>query len=124
MLNQIIKRGQVYNADLGKQGGSIQAGVRPVVIISNNLNNKFSPTVNVLPITSKTKNNIPVHVGIGITEGLPQLSTVLVEQMVTINKNQLTQCLGQCSMNKMHEIERAILIQNGIDINSHALTAV
>lgn len=119
MLNQIIKRGQIYQVDLGRQEGSIQAGTRPVVVVSNNLNNKFSPTVNVLPITSKTKNSIPVHVEIGITEGLPQLSTVLVEQMVTINKNQLTQCLGQCSMNKMHEIERAILIQNGIDLQAH-----
>lgn len=119
MLNQIIKRGEVYQANLGKQEGSIQAGVRPVVIVSNNLNNKFSPTVNILPITSKTKNNIPVHVEIGITEGLSQLSTVLVEQVVTINKNQLTKLIGQCSEQKMYQIEKAILLQNGIDIESH-----
>lgn len=119
MLNQIIKRGQIYQANLGKQDGSIQAGNRPVVIVSNNLNNKFSPTVNVLPITSKTKNNIPVHVDIGITEGLQQLSTVLVEQMVTINKNQLTKLIGKCNMSKMYEIEKAILIQSGIDIKMH-----
>ena len=124
MLNQIIKRGQIYQADLGVALGSIQAGTRPVVIVSNNLNNKFSPTVNVLPITSKTKNNIPVHVEIGITEGLPQLSTVLVEQVVTINKSQLIKYLGQCNINKMYEIEKAMLIQNGIDINSHSLKAV
>lgn len=124
MLNQIIKRGQIYQANLGRQDGSIQAGNRPVVIVSNNLNNKFSPTVNVLPITSRTKNNIPVHVEVGITEGLPQSSVVLVEQAVTINKNQLTKYLGECNKVKMHQIEKAILIQNGIDISSHSLTAV
>ena len=124
MTNYKINRGQIYMANLGTTLGSIQAGTRPVVVISNNLNNKFSPTVNVLPITSRTKNDIPVHVEIGITEGLSQLSTVLVEQMVTINKNQLTKLIGQCNVKKMYEIERAILIQNGIDVNSHSFTAV
>lgn len=124
MSNQIIKRGQIYQADLGKQKGSIQEGVRPVLIISNNINNKFSPTVNILPITSKTKNNIPVHVEVGITEGLPHLSTVLIEQATTINKDQLIEYLGQCDARKMYEIEKAILIQNGINISPHVQLAI
>ena len=111
MLNKIIKRGEVYQANLGNRSGSIQSGTRPVVIVSNNLNNKFSPTLNVLPITSRTKNNIPVHVEVGITEGLPQLSTVLTEQVLTINKNQLITKLGHCNKHKMDQIERAIMIQ-------------
>ena len=118
MLNT-IKRGQIYQAELGKRDGSIQAGVRPVVIISNDFNNKYSPTVNVLPITSKTKNNIPVHVDLGEKEGLTQPSTVLTEQMVTVNVSQLTKHIGQCNKYKMYEIERAILIQSGININTH-----
>lgn len=119
MLDQIIKRGQIYQAELGNREGSIQAGVRPVVIISNDLNNRHSPTVNVLPITSKTKNNIPVHVDLGTKEGLTQPSTVLVEQFTTVNKSQLTKYLGQCNRYKMYEIERAILIQSGINTNTH-----
>ena len=124
MLKQIIKRGQIYQANLGIQKGSIQSGTRPVIIISNDINNKFSPTVNVLPVTSRTKSNIPVHVHVGITEGLPQPSTILTEQMVTINKQQLVEYVGKCNLVKMLEIERAVLVQSGIDVDRHSLTAV
>ena len=118
MFNKTIKRGEIYSANLGSREGSIQSGVRPVVIISNDMNNKFSPTVNVLPITSKTKNSIPVHVGIGIKEGLSQESTILTEQIVTINQKQLGEYIGECGKYKMHEIEKAIMIQNGISAYS------
>ena len=119
MLSKTIKRGEIYQAELGYQTGSIQAGSRPVAIVSNDINNKFSPTVNVLPITSRTKNNIPVHVMVGITEGLPQPSTILTEQMVTINKDQLKNYIGSCSNYKMYEIENAILLQVGISAEIH-----
>ena len=56
MLNMNIKRGEIYLVDLGNQKGSIQSGKRPVVVISNNMNNKYSPTINILPITSKSSN--------------------------------------------------------------------
>lgn len=98
-------------ADLGNKGGSIQGGIRPVVIISNPLNNKFAPTVNVLPITSKTKNNIPVHVNIGVESGLPTESTILTEQMMVINKSQLTKLIGKCTQDKMRAIAKAIVLQ-------------
>lgn len=99
-----IKRGSIFMADLGNRNGSVQAGVRPVVVISNNLNNRFSPTINVLPITSKIKNNIPVHVEIGRVEGLNQPSTILTEQVLTVNKTQLINFVGICDQYKMREI--------------------
>ena len=117
MIN--IRRGEIYLVDLGVQKGSIQSGKRPVVVISNNMNNQYSPTINVLPITSKNKNNIPVHVNVGIKEGLSQESTVLTEQVVTINKNQIKKYVGKCNKYKMYEIEKALLIQNGVNLDLH-----
>lgn len=115
MINYEINRGEVYMADLGNTKGSIQGGSRPVVIISNPLNNKFAPTVNVLPVTSKTKNNIPVHVGIGRECGLPTDSTILTEQMITINKAQLTKLMGRCTTKKMKDIAKAIILQVNLE---------
>ena len=117
MIN--IRRGEIYLVNLGNQKGSIQSGKRPVIVISNNMNNKYSPTVNVLPITSKTKNNIPVHVRIGVESGLIEESTVLAEQNIPINKNQIIKYVGRCNKYKMYEIEKAVLIQNGIDLDTH-----
>ena len=117
MIN--IRRGEIYLVDLGIQKGSIQAGKRPVVVISNNMNNKYSPTINVLPITSKSKNNIPVHVNVGAKEGLSQESTILTEQNMPINKTQIIKYVGKCNKYKMYEIEKALLIQNGINLDLH-----
>ncbi len=111
MINYKIERGQIYMANLGQGKGSIQGGSRPVVVISNPLNNKYSPTINVLPITSKTKNNLPVHVDIGKECGLITESTVLVEQLITINKSQLISLVGKCTFKKMRDIAKAIMIQ-------------
>lgn len=108
---QEIKRGEIYMANLGNTLGSVQGGIRPVVIISNPLNNKFAPTLNVLPITSKTKNNIPVHVNVSAECGLQEESTVLVEQMTIINKSQLTKLIGKCTHEKMIAIAKAIVLQ-------------
>lgn len=119
LKNRIIRRGEIYHSNLGSGSGSIQSGDRPVVIISNNINNKFSPTLNVLPITSRSKSNIPVHVSVGTTEGLPQQSTILTEQITTINKTQLQDYMGMCNNYKMIEIERALAMQLGVDITDH-----
>lgn len=110
-INYKINRGRIYMADLGGRKGSIQGGSRPVIVISNPINNKFSPTINVIPLTSKVKNNIPVHVSIGRESGLEVESTALTEQVLTINKSQLTRMLGQCTRDKMKEIAKAIILQ-------------
>lgn len=124
MLKRIVKRGEIYNASLGQQKGSVQSGSRPVVIVSNHQNNKFSPTINVLPVTSKGKNNIPVHVNIGITEGLQKPSVVLTEQIITIDKKQLENYIGNCNNNKMYEINKAMMLQLEIDTNDRRVNAM
>lgn len=111
MIVNNVKRGRIYLANLGNQFGSVQSGKRPVVVISNPKNNKFSPVVNVLPITSKRKNNIPVHVNIGMECGLKKESTVLTEQVITIDKRQLIEYVGSCNNKTMAEITRAMIIQ-------------
>lgn len=111
MSTNNIRWGEVYWANLGNQFGSVQKGKRPVVIISNPKNNKYSPIVNVLPITSQKKNSIPVHVDIGIECGLEQSSTVLIEQILTIDKRQLIEHIGKCDKNTMIKITRAMVLQ-------------
>lgn len=110
-----IKRGEIYWVDLGNRNGSIQGGKRPVVVISNPLNNKFSPTINVLPITSQSKAIIPVHVSIGQECGLATKSIVLTEQMSTINKTQLLKKVGECTKGIMREIAIAIIKQTYLE---------
>ncbi len=111
MENNVIRRGEIYLADLGCSRGYIQRGVRPVIIISNRANNKFAPIVNVLPITSRTKTDIPVHVNIAEESGLLSESTILTEQILTINKSQLIKPIGVCSEDKMLEIAQAVMLQ-------------
>lgn len=107
-----IHWGGIYLADLGESKGFIQGGVRPVVVMSNQANNKFAPIVNVLPITSsRTKKNMPVHVDINKECGLLTNSTVLAEQIQTINKTQLLKLIGKCSESKMIEIVKALILQ-------------
>ncbi len=106
-----IHWGGIYLADLGERKGFIQGGIRPVVVISNQANNKFAPIVNVLPITSRTKTDIPVHVSITEESGLLSESTILTEQILTINKNQLIKPIGVCSEDKMLEIAQAVMLQ-------------
>lgn len=107
-----IHWGGIYLADLGESKGFIQGGVRPVVVVSNQANNKFAPIVNILPITSsKTKKNMPVHVDIDKECGLLTDSVVLTEQIQTINKTQLLKLICICSEDKMVEIAQAIMLQ-------------
>lgn len=107
-----IHWGGIYLADLGEGKGFIQGGIRPVVVISNQANNKFAPIVNILPITSsKTKKNMLVHVDIDKECGLLTDSVVLTEQIQTINKTQLLKLICICSEDKMVEIAQAIMLQ-------------
>lgn len=106
-----IKRGEIYLVNLGSQSGSIQSGIRPVIVISNPQNNRYSPTINVLPVTSRKKNNIPVHVDIGKECGLKTDSTILTEQVLTINKHQIIEYIGKCNEKQMQNISKAILLQ-------------
>lgn len=111
-----ILRGELYYADLSPVVGSEQGGIRPVLIIQNNMGNKHSPTVIVAAITSKTtKALIPTHVNIPSTpDGLKQDSTVLTEQVRTIDKKRLREYIGHLSPKQMAAIDQAILTSFGL----------
>jgi len=90
----LIKRGDIFYADLNPVVGSEQGGIRPVLVVQNNVGNRHSPTVIVVPISSVRKKNLPVHIQIRCSE-LPKNSTVLAEQIRTIDRSRLkTQKFG------------------------------
>ncbi len=109
-----IKRGEIYYADFNPVVGSEQNGVRPVLILQNNIGNKYSPTTIVAAITSKVeKAHLPTHVNI-FTEGLETDSIVLLEQIRTIDKTRLTEYVGQLDNLMMVAIDRAIVVSLGV----------
>ena len=86
----MVKRGEIYFADLSPVVGSEQGGVRPVLVIQNDIGNKYSPTVIAAAITSQlSKTKLPTHIEIEQTSGLPKNSVVLLEQIRTIDKRRL-----------------------------------
>lgn len=108
----IIKRGDIYIADLSPIRGSEQGGQRPVVIIQNDTGNKFSPTVIVAAITSKLfKAKLPTHVEIESSEiGLLKYSVIMLEQIRTIDKSRLIQKIGKIDQVTIGKINNALLI--------------
>ena len=116
LLSKNIGRGDIYYADLGQGIGSEQYGMRPVLIIQNDMGNKYSPTVIVAAITSRLdKTMLPTHVCISSQEsGLPLRSIVLLEQIKTIDKSRLTQRVGNLDTKSMERINHAICVSVGI----------
>lgn len=110
-----IRRGEIYYADLSPVVGSEQGGVRPIVVLQNNIGNRFSPTVIVAAITSQIgKAKIPTHIELPSSQYyLPKDSVVLLEQIRTIDKTRLKQRVSELDLGKMEEINRAILISLG-----------
>lgn len=106
-----VKRGDVIYADLSPVVGSEQGGVRPVVVIQNNVGNKYSPTVIIAAITSQTnKTNLPTHVKIVDADiKLPKNSVVLLEQVRTIDKKRLRDKVGNLDEHTMHKIDKALI---------------
>lgn len=107
-----VKRGELYYADLSPVVGSEQGGIRPVVIIQNDIGNKYSPTVIIAAITSQlNKAKLPTHIEIGSQEfGLPKHSVVLLEQVRTIDKKRLRDKIGHFDQDTMRKINDAIRI--------------
>ncbi len=111
----MIKRGDIYLANLDPVIGSEQSGIRPVLIIQNDIGNKYSPTVIVLAITSKVKKDIPTHVKLNsYIEGLEKESIILVEQVRTLDKNRLIKKLGKLNIEKMLEVKEALKLSLNI----------
>lgn len=110
-----IRRGEIYYADLSPVVGSEQGGIRPIVVLQNNIGNRFSPTVIVAAITSQIgKAKIPTHIELPSSKYyLPKDSVVLLEQIRTIDKTRLKQRVSELDNGKMEEINRAILISLG-----------
>ncbi|MDO5401046.1 MAG: type II toxin-antitoxin system PemK/MazF family toxin [Eubacteriales bacterium] len=110
-------RGEIYYTDLGKGIGSEQEGRRPVVIVQNDVGNKYSPTVIIAPITTDhaAKAKLPTHCCVGEECGLNSSSVVLLEQLRTIDKRRLEGYVGQ--LNKMHikDINYALAVSIGLD---------
>ncbi len=110
-----ITRGDIYFADLSPVVGSEQGGQRPVLVIQNNVGNKYSPTIIVAAITSQlSKAKIPTHVELPSSKyHLPKDSVVLLEQIRTIDKRRLGDKVCQVDMMKMKQVDKAILISLG-----------
>ena len=113
-----IKRGDMFYADLSPVVGSEQGGIRPVLIIQNDLGNKYSPTVIAAAITSQTnKTKLPTHIEIqGNTKGLKNDSVILTEQIRTIDKSRLKEKIGHIDDIKiMNKINNALGVSFGLD---------
>lgn len=111
-----IKRGDMYYADLSPVIGSEQGGVRPVLIIQNDVGNKYSPTVIAAAITSQTtKNRLPTHININSSEyGLVKDSVILTEQIRTIDKSRLKEKIGQIDPLTMNLVNNALGVSFGL----------
>jgi len=110
-----IKRGEIYFADLSPVVGSEQGGIRPVLVIQNDIGNKYSPTVIVCAITSQlTKAKLPTHIELESSSyNLAKDSVCLLEQIRTLDKRRLKEKVSYIGGKKMKEIDRAILISLG-----------
>lgn len=111
-----VKRGDIYYADLSPVVGSEQGGVRPVLIVQNDVGNKYSPTVIAAAITSQTdKAKLPTHIEVtGSSCGLAKDSIVLLEQIRTLDKRRLKERMGTLDGGAMHQINEALSVSFGL----------
>lgn len=118
-----VKRGDIFYADLSPVIGSEQGGIRPVLIVQNNIGNKFSPTVIAAAITSqRTKTSLPTHIRVNADNcGLSRDSIVLLEQVRTLDKKRLKERMGNLDERDMSRIDKALTVSFGLD-NSMANT--
>ena len=109
------KRGDIYYADLGPVIGSEQAGIRPILIIQNDVGNKFSPTIIGIPITSRVKTKMPTHIEIKSNKfGLEKDSIILTEQIRTLDKSRIKEKVGSLDKKTLDKVKRAIEIGCGL----------
>ena len=111
-----VHRGDIYYADLSPVVGSEQGGMRPVLIVQNDIGNRFSPTVIAAAITSqKDKAKLPTHIQLSSeTSGLARESIVLLEQIRTLDKRRLKECMGRLDDEAMRKIDQALSISFGL----------
>lgn len=116
MVAEDVKRGDIYYADLSPVVGSEQGGMRPVLVVQNNIGNRFSPTVIVAAITSKiAKPKMPTHVGVlGSKRGLEKDSVILLEQLRTIDKQRLRAKITRIDTQVMQKVDEALKVSIGL----------
>ena len=114
-MNTVVRRGDIYYADLSPVVGSEQGGLRPVLIIQNDIGNRYSPTVIAAAITSRmSKTHLPTHIDIYADQvGLAKDSVILLEQIRTLDKRRLKERIGELPSDTMSKVDRAILISLG-----------
>lgn len=112
-----IKRGELYYADLSPVVGSEQGGVRPVLVVQNDVGNKYSPTVIAAAVTSKiNKAKLPTHIELPSNSyGLAKDSVILLEQIRTLDKRRLKERIGELNESTMLRVDKAILISLGFE---------
>ena len=111
----MIKRGDIYYADLSPVVGSEQGGLRPVLIVQNDVGNRYSPTVIAAAITSRIdKGRLPTHINIEETCGLQKRSMILLEQVRTLDKARLREKMGHISPHTMEQVDRALQVSLGL----------
>ena len=117
MTTMLVKRGDIFYADLSPVIGSEQGGIRPVIIMQNDIVNRYSPTVIVAAITSQiNKAKLPTHVEISSEEyGLNRDSVVLLEQIRTLDKRRLKEKIGHMTDSDMEKVNKALLISLSLD---------
>lgn len=110
-----LRRGDIFYADLSPVVGSEQGGLRPVLVVQNDIGNTYSPTTVIAAITSQISGNkLPTHVTLNTFDSpLTKTSIVLLEQIRTVDKKRLTTFVGSLSKTKMKEIEKAMLVSLG-----------
>jgi mRNA interferase MazF len=111
-----IRRGDIYYADLSPVVGSEQGGIRPVLIVQNDVGNRFSPTVIAAAITSqKDKSRLPTHIDLPSVDcGLAKDSVVLLEQIRTIDKKRLKERMGRIEDTAMSDINKGLSVSFGL----------
>ena len=111
-----VKRGEIYYADLSPVVGSEQGGIRPVLIVQNDIGNKHSPTVIAAAITSKQeKSKLPTHISAqASTCGLAKDSVVLLEQVRTLDKRRLKERMGELDSGAMQQVNDALQVSFGL----------
>ncbi len=115
-MNVIVKRGDIFYADLSPVVGSEQGGIRPVLVVQNDVGNKYSPTIIIAAITSQiNKAKLPTHIEVfGDDYGLNKDSVVLMEQVRTIDKRRLKEKIGHLDDVLMERVDEALRISLGL----------
>lgn len=110
-----IRRGDIFYADLSPVIGSEQDGIRPIVVIQNDVGNRYSPTIIGIAITSKEKLKMPTHLEIdGTKYGLEKDSVILAEQIRTLDKSRLKEKVGKLDKETLDKLKKAIEISFGL----------